>query len=92
MSLDIVELLVNQALLPLDIPEHVLALGQADEVGEHLRVFLIEFAELGQSHLRLGLALVGALQELIDVVEDQVVLKYAHHVRLLIVNQVIDNL
>ena len=89
--LHIVELLVNEALFPLNVPEHVLALGQADKVGEYLRVFLVELAELGQAHLRLCFALVGALQELVDVVEDQIVLKDAHHVRLLVVNQVIDN-
>ena len=45
--LHIVELFVNEALLSLNVPEHVLALGQADKVGEHLRVFLVELAELG---------------------------------------------
>ena len=34
--LHIVELFVNKALLPLNVPKHVLALGQADKVGEHL--------------------------------------------------------
>lgn len=86
-----IELLVDQSLLSLYISKHVLALGEADEVGENLRVFLVEFAEFGQTDVRFGVALVEALEEFVDVVEDEVVLKDAHHVSLLIVNQVIDN-
>ena len=86
-----VELLVDQSLLALNVAKHVLALGQADEIGKDLRVFLVELAEFGQADVRLLVALVEALEELVDVVENEIVLKDAHHVRLLIVDQVIDN-
>ena len=48
-----IELLVNNSLLPLNVPKHVLALGKADEVWEDLRVFLVKLAELRQAHLGL---------------------------------------
>jgi len=86
-----IELLINQPLLSLDVSEHVFAFGQADKVGEDLRVLLVKLAQLGQAHLAFCLALVRALQELVDVVEDEVVLEDTDHVGLLVVDQVVDD-
>ena len=81
-------LLVNQLLLLLDILEHVLALRQDHIVGEHLRVFIVETTQFGQSHLGL-LVSVRPLQELIDVVQYQVVFEDRYYVSILIIDQVI---
>jgi hypothetical protein len=75
-------------LLLLDVLEHVLAFGEDDEVGEDLRVLVVEAAEFGQSHLGL-LLVVGPLQELVDVVQDQVVFEDRDDVRVFVVYQVI---
>lgn len=81
-----VKLIVNKALLALNVAEHVFALGEAHEVREHLRVLLVKLAELWQPHLRLLLLTVEPLEELVDVVQDEVVLENADHVRRLIVD------
>ena len=84
-------LFVDKALLTLDVLEHVLAFGQLDEIRKHLRVLLIEVAEFRKAHVTFVLAVVEPLHELIDVVEDQVVFEDAHHVSLLVVNQIVDH-
>lgn len=81
-------LLIDQLLLPLNVFEHVLAFGEADVVGEDLRVGVVELAQFGHAGLRLGLR-VGALEELVDVVQDQVVLEDGDHVGVLVVDQVV---
>ena len=88
----LVELVIDEALLALDVSKHVLALGQADEVREHLRVLVVKLAQLRQAHARLGLPLVEAFEELIDVVEDEVVFEDADDARLLVVDQIVHHL
>ena len=75
--LNSLKLVVNQLLLLLDVSKHILALWQRYEVGEDLRVFVVEVAQLGQSDLGLGLLLVKSLEELIDVVKNEIVFEYA---------------
>ena len=75
--LNSLELVVNQLLLLLDVSKHILALWQRYEVGEDLRVFVVEVAQFGQSDLGLGLLLVKSLEELIDVIKNEIVFEYA---------------
>lgn len=86
-----VELLIDQPLLALNVTEHVFRLWQANEVWKHLRVLLVKLAELGEADLALSFPGVKPFQEFVDIVEDEVVLENAHHVRLLVIDQVIDH-
>ena len=45
-----VVLLIDQSLLSLDIPEHVLALWQRYKVGKYLGVLVVEVTQFGKSH------------------------------------------
>lgn len=44
------ELFIDELLLLLDVLEHVLRLGKADIVGEHLRILVVEVVQLRKPH------------------------------------------
>lgn len=77
--------IINEVLLPLDIFEHVFALGKDYKVRENLGELVIKSAELWKAGLSLTYG-VGPLEELIDVVQDQKVLEKGNYMRILIVN------
>jgi hypothetical protein len=61
-------LVVDQFLFPLDVFEHVLRLREDHIVGEYLRVFVVESAQLRQTGFDFCLVIL-TLEELIDVVK-----------------------
>lgn len=63
-----VELVVDKFLLFLNVPKHVFALGEAHEVGKHMRVLFIELAQFRQTNLAFLFTMVEALEKLVDVV------------------------
>ena len=83
-------LLINEPLLPFDVLEHVLVLGQHEVVREHLGVLLIEFKHLGQSGFHLWLS-VSALQEFAHIIIYQVVFEDRYKTRGFIIDYVIDD-
>ena len=84
-------LLINQFLFSLNVFEHVLAFWQTDIIGEDLRIRIVKLAQFRHPGLRLG-AGVGAFEELVDIVQNQVVLEDGYDMGVLVVNQVVDNL
>lgn len=64
--------LIDQFLFALDVLEHVFGLGEDHIVREHLRVLIVEGAQLGQPLLCLSLG-VRTLEEFVDVVQYQIV-------------------
>ena len=89
---------INELLLPFNVLEHVLALGQINVVGEHLGILFIKFVNFGQPFIEFIVVVkprdgdeILPFQELAHVVVDQVVLEHGHKVGGLVVHDVCDH-
>ena len=82
--------LINCPLLPLNILEHELILGERHIVRKHLRVLLIKLINLRQpGHTFMQLIL--SLHKLAYIVINQEILEHRHHVGVLVVDYVVDH-
>jgi len=84
------ELIINQLLFPLDVFKHICTFWDCDEVGEYLTVLVVELTQFWQPDLDLTLE-IPSLKELVDVIVNQIILKHGDHMRLFVVNQIVDH-